>query len=125
MERNLRLFLDDNAERAAVAYQRMTEDARDHTIWIQTAIDTIYALDEHKDKLMRVSLEHDLGGRAYVHPEREDSGMEVVRWLEKQDVEDFEGCKFIIHSHNEISGPKMYKRLKQAGYDVELRPFGL
>ena len=123
--RNRRLFLDDCAERAALAYERMSKDDRDNTIWTQTVSDTISALDTYRSVLTQVSLDHDLNGRTYVHSDREDCGMEVVRWLVKQKVSDFDGCIFVIHTWNEIAAPKMYNKLKNKGFKVKCQPFGM
>lgn len=123
--RTLKLFLDDCVERAARAYERMTDNDRNNTIWTQTVPDTINILDNHRSVLAQVSLDHDLNGRTYVHSDREDCGMEVVRWLQRQPVNSFDGCEFIIHTWNEIAGPEMLHKLKRKGYSVKYNPFGM
>jgi hypothetical protein len=119
------LFLDDSPERAALMYQRMTPEVRDRTIWTQTAEEAISVLKDYYLRLELVYLDHDLGGETYVHSGREDCGMEVIRFLEKQSVENYKNCSFIVHSWNISAGNKMTERLKDKGYRVQYKPFGM
>lgn len=125
------LFLDDSPERAAVAYQRMSKKERDHTIWCQTAQETIITLWDYRDVLTHVFLDHDLGGETFVNTKREDCGMEVVRYLEKLHREKYDEFKkltnthFIVHTWNISAGEKMKKRLETIGLKVEFKPFGM
>jgi hypothetical protein len=123
------LFLDDDPHRAALAYQRMSETDRTETIWCQTAEEAIVTLNDYKSVLKKVMLDHDLGGEQYVNIKREDCGMEVVRWLERNSQNDkefqpFTEIEFIIHSHNPYAGPKMAERLQKLGLNTKLQPFG-
>ena len=122
------LFLDDDPNRAALAYQRMNEEDRNNTIWCQTAEEAIYTLKDYKEVLTQVYLDHDLGGQTYVHSAREDCGMEVIRFIEKLSAEDlayFNGTKFVVHTWNESAGPKMVERLHKLGLGAEYKPFGM
>lgn len=125
MSDKILVFLDDSPEIAATHCQRLTETDRARTFWVQTVDETIGMLKDYRDRLEVVSLDHDLCGEAYVHSGREDCGMEVVRWLERQfDPVDYDHVKFIVHSHNENSGPRMVERLRKAGYHAYYSPFG-
>ena len=68
-----------------------------------------------------VFLDHDLGGEIYVESERDDCGMEVVRWIvaNKPKI-----GKIIVHTHNTKAGNAMEEALLNAGYDVEYKKFG-
>lgn len=125
MERDVVLFLDDDPARAALAYQRMSEKFRDNTFWTTTVEETIHILKDYSQRLFSVHLDHDLGGKQFVHSSREDCGMEVVRWLEKQDPKKYDGCVFVIHTWNIEAGIKMAERLLDVGYKVQRVPFGL
>lgn len=125
------LFLDDDPKRAALAYHRMKPEDRANTIWCQTAEETIITLKDYKYVLTKVLLDHDLGDEEFFsNIRREDCGMEVVRFLEKEakdkySFEPYKKMKFIIHTWNAYAGPKMVERLKAIGLDVEYKPFGL
>jgi len=126
MVRDSILFLDDSNERAALAYQRMTPEDANQTIWCKTAAECISVLKDYADRLKRVYLDHDLGGAEDVpmHSGNDLSGMEVVRYLENIDFKLFDGCKFIIHSYNTYAAKRMFERLDLIGYDVICQPFG-
>jgi hypothetical protein len=123
------LFLDDDPNRAALAYQRMTPEDQQHTIWCKTAEETIVTLKDYRHRLKKVMLDHDLGGETYVNVKREDCGMEVVRWLEREArneaaFQPFFRVEFIIHSWNTYAGPKMVERMKKLGLRATYTPFG-
>ncbi len=125
------IFLDDMAERAAIAYERMTEERRNRVIWCRTVEEAVTSIWDYRDDLTEVMLEHDLDEKQYVHSDREDCGMEVVRFLEKkvkQEPDEFEKLKktkFIVHTWNEFAGPVMTRRLGKLGLSVDRIPFGL
>ena len=125
------LFLDDVAQRAVMAYNRMSVIDREHTIWCTTAAETIQTVWDYRDNLTKVSLDHDLGGQQYMNTKREDSGMEVIRFLEKKarkEPEEFkklEGTLFIIHSWNLHAAPIMQDRLSKLGLNSVWIPFGM
>ena len=81
-------------------------------------------LKNYRERLDIVALDHDLGGEQFVHTAREDCGMEVVRWLEKQDVALYSHARFVIHTWNIPAGIKMTQRLQAKGYRVIRHPFG-
>lgn len=124
MEDLINIFLDDDQNRAALLHQRMPAKELQRTFWVKNVEETLDLLINYRERLQYVSLDHDLGGESYVHPGREDCGMEVVRWLERQDPKQYDHVAFIIHSHNEHSGKKMAVRLIMAGYRVLYAPFG-
>jgi len=128
MGRDAILFLDDSPERAALAYQRMTPEDANHTIWCKSAEEAISVLKDYATRLKKVYLDHDLGGEGEevpMHSGNENSGMEVVRYLEKIEPATFYGCLFIVHSYNSFAGPRMSERLTHAGYSSKYEPFGL
>jgi hypothetical protein len=118
------LFLDDDPNRAALAYQRWPEKRRSHTIWCTTAAEAISVLKDYD--LTEAHLDHDLGGESFVDTRREDCGMEVVRWLEHvEDLKKYETCRFICHSWNIPAGRRMVERLQALGLKAEHIPFGM
>ena len=125
------LFLDDNPQRAVLAYNRMPEGDRSDTIWCTTAEETIITLWDYRDQLSRVHLDHDLGGQQYVNTKRDDCGMEVVRYLEKisrtkpDEFSKLKDTEFIVHTWNAHAGPIMVDRLKKLGLTVRYVPFGM
>ena len=123
-ERDLVLFMDDDPNRAVLAYQRMPEDELPATVWTRTAAETIDVLKDYAGRLKKIYLDHDLEGQIYQSSKSEFSGMEVVRFMEKQDSNRFSGCHIVIHSHNEYAANRMVERLVKAGYSVEYIPFG-
>lgn len=119
------LFLDDDSHHAAIMYQRMSPKDRNRTIWATTVAEAISILSDYTSRLDRVWLDHDLGGKQYVHSGREDCGMEVIRWLEKQSPLNYSECHFIMHSWNLPAAKRMAQRLNRIGYSVTQVPFGM
>jgi len=123
------LFLDDDPCRAALAYQRFKPTDREKTIWCSTVEEAICTLKDYKDLITFVSLGHDFGGKKYVHPAREDSGTEIVRFLEKLyksgELGGLKNAYFRVHSWNIDAGNNMYKRLKGIKLKTDFVPFGL
>jgi len=119
------VFLDDDPARAATAFQRMNDHDRQRTFWVSTVPETLDMLENYRERLDLVSLDHDLGGNTYVNAARDDCGTEVVRWLEKRNPEHYAHVRFIIHSWNIKAAEKMTIRLYEAGYRVIMCPFGL
>lgn len=118
------LFLDARPERAAIMYQRMSSEDQSRTFWTSTVPDALTVLQDYRDRIDCFYLEYALEGDDYVHPSREDCGMEVVRWLEKQDSTKY-SCRIIVHTWNIRAGVKMATRLLAAGYDAGHVPFGM
>jgi hypothetical protein len=122
------LFLDNDPKRAVLAYQRMTEDEKNKTIWCKTAKEATDTFEQEYE-FEKVMLEHDLGEQQYANTRSESSGMEVVRFLEHfRKTPKFEKLlrtEFIIHTWNEHAGPIMAERLRKLGLRVTLTPFGM
>lgn len=119
------LFLDDDPKRAALAHQRWSDERRSNTVWCRTAQEAISTLQSFD--LEEVHLDHDLEGPFYLDSRHHNSGMEVVRWLEKNAQGDHKWDKtyFIVHSHNVRAGVQMVDRLSDLGLNVNYIPFGL
>jgi hypothetical protein len=118
------LFLDARPERAAILYQRMNSEDQSRTFWTSTVDGAICVLRDYKDRVDLFYLEYAMEGDDFIHPSREDCGLEVVRWLEKQDPTEYI-CKIIVTTWNMKMGKKMATRLLVAGYTVEYIPFGM
>ncbi len=118
------VWLDDDPNRAALQFQRMSKKDQERTFWVQTVEETLDMLENYRERLDIVSLDHDLGGEQLVHTGREDCGMEVIRWLEKQDAKKYSHVRFIVHSWNIPAAIKMTERLRAKGYRVIRQPFG-
>ena len=112
-----RLFLDDDPARAEVFLARFPD-----ADWVQTVPECVAKLAEAWDE---VHLDHDLGGEHYVDEARDDCGMEVVRWLGREFRDYLRSARFTVHSHNELAAFVMVLRLREAGFRVEARPFGV
>lgn len=97
-------------------------------MWVETAANAIEILQGYAEDLEEVYLDHDLGGEHYVDSRREDTGMEVVRYLERVsevELKKFETTKFTIHSWNTYAGRQMTERLQKLGLDAVYKPFGM
>ena len=113
----LRLFLDDDPARAEAFFDKFP-DAH----WVQTAMECI---NELKEKTWdEIHLDHDLEGEWFVDSDRNDCGMEVVRWLTAEPRTHLMAAKFIVHSHNQNAAMGMVSQLGLAGYYVIEQPFG-
>jgi hypothetical protein len=112
-----RLFLDDDPDRAS-AFLEAHPDA----VWVQTVPECVEKLAESWDE---VHLDHDLGGEHFVQVDRDDCGMEVVRWLILAPRKHLRRTRFTIHSHNIAAAFEMAMRLQAVGFWVEARPFGV
>jgi hypothetical protein len=110
------LFLDDDHKRA-----RIFLAVNPQAIWVETVPDCLAKLEETWDE---VHLDHDLGGEQYVLHDRDDCGMEVVRWLSLAPRPHLKLTKFVVHSHNPNGATMMGMQLMVNGYNVEVRPFG-
>lgn len=127
---NIILFLDDQPERAARACGRMRPEDQAKTIWCKTAQEAIDTIRDYYDRIEKMSLDHDLGGPdVEMSPRSPNSGMEVVRYIEKHDtmiktmVEN--GCSVVIHSWNGYCAGVMQERLQRLGFKVIRQPFGM
>jgi hypothetical protein len=111
------LFLDDDPVRAEIFLAENPE-----AVWVQTARECLERLAEPWDE---VYLDHDLGGEVFVDLNREDCGMEVVRWLCLEPRPHLRQTQFVVHSHNINAACAMVIHLDVAGYRVDGRPFGV
>jgi len=118
------LFLDNDVNRAAIAYQRATEERRENTIWCNTAQGAIRTFQEFE--ISEAHLEHDLEGPQHLDSRYHNSGMEVVRWLIRSSASDprLSKIRYIVHSHNVRAAVRMVERLGEAGLDAHYIPFG-
>lgn len=117
------LFLDDCPNRAAVEYQRSSKERRENTIWCRTAQEAIDVLRDYE--LEEVNMDHDLNGEYFTDLRSANSGMEVVRWLEKNiAVRNWDKTAFIIHSHNQAAAYFMVRKMRMLGLNVKYVPFG-
>jgi hypothetical protein len=125
------LFLDPDPKRAALAYQRMNEEDQSNTIWCKTFEEGQTTLWNYRDELTEVHMEHDLSGTPYMNTRSEESGMELVRYLERLSIHHddvfgaYKKMEFTIHTWNDHAGPIMVERLRKIGLKVELKPFGM
>jgi hypothetical protein len=124
------LFLDPSPQRAVLAFNRMTPEDSSKTIWCKTVLEAQTTLWNYRGELTRVHLEHDLGEQPYMNTASEESGMELVRYLERlakhYSLEFSElKAKFIVHTWNEHAGPIMVERLRNIGLGVLYKPFGM
>jgi hypothetical protein len=110
------LFLDDDPMRA-IAFHGLHPRA----VWVQTAAACIARLEEEWDE---VHLDHDLGGEHFVDYQRDDCGMEVVRWICGAPRPHLRATRFTVHSHNPTGAIMMVATMQSNGYLVEHRPFG-
>lgn len=110
------LALEDKEDRGATILSTFP-----NVLWVRTARDCINELKTKPYDI--VTLDHDLNQEVFVDSNREDCGMEVVRWLVKQRMQ--KQIRVVVHSHNLPVSEKMVSALKTAGYLVEYEPFGL
>lgn len=122
MDSKVILFLDDSPERAALQYNRWTKEKRERTIWATTAQEAIDVLKNYD--LEEAHLDHDLGGSQFQDSRSDNSGMEVVRWIEHNLEPKHKIIKFVVHSWNLAAGARMTERLRALGLDVHQVPFG-
>lgn len=110
------LFLDDDPLRADVFLADCP-----HAVWVQTAADCIEKFAEPWDE---IHLDHDLGGQQFVDHNRDDCGMEVVRWICLEPRPHLRNSRFTVHSHNAGAATLMAMQLMANGFHVDVRPFG-
>lgn len=107
------LFLDDDPERQ--------KKFRSNCPWSTIVSTTIEAIDKLRQEQFRVvCLDHDLGGEIMVDSDREDTGMEVVRWIvnNKPAID-----LIIVHSLNYNGAICMESALNHHKYKVIRIPF--
>lgn len=122
------LFLDNMPERAAKFCERMSPEDQRRAIWCKTAEEAIITIRDYHDSLNLMFLDHDLGieDQNFKSPE---SGMEVVRYLEKNKLISKSllnnNCKIVVHSWNIPAAKIMVERLREIGFSTMHRPFGM
>jgi hypothetical protein len=122
------LFLDDAAERAAKFCERMNTNDQRRTIWCKSAEEAIITIRDYHDSLTLMFLDHDLGveEQNFKSPE---SGMEVVRYLEKNLLVTKSllnnKCRVVVHSWNSPAAKIMVERLTELGFSTIHKPFGM
>lgn len=107
------LFLDDDLNR-----QKRFQSEVPHADIVSTAEQAIEQLMDNSYSF--VFLDHDLGGEVFVNSEREDCGMEVVRWI--VDNSPIIG-RIICHSLNPAARMEMVAKLRDVGYETHDLPF--
>jgi hypothetical protein len=123
-EDSIIVFVEGDPQRAALQFQRMTQKDQNRTFWVSTVPEAIDMLKNYRERIDIFSTGYNLNGEEYNHPSREDCGLEIVRWLEKQSSSDYSHVRFIVHTWDR-AGDKMVKRLRDHGYHVNYVKFGL
>ncbi len=90
-------------------------------MWVKSVAECLPRLIETWEE---IHLDHDLEGQTLVDPKREDSGMEVIRWLCKEPRPHLRQTRFFVHTHNFVAGLLMVLQMHDSGYTAEFRPFG-
>jgi len=114
------LFLDDDESRTK-AFRRWVPRART-AVDVKGIIELIEQSVKDGETIKHLFLDHDLGGETYVESGREDCGMEVVRYLCKNNLI-HHIVETIVHSHNEPAANDMLFSLWDAGYRAKRIPF--
>jgi hypothetical protein len=109
------LFLDDDPWRI-----RWLRSQAPSATCCETAQEMIAALSEVQGSIERLFLDHDLDGETYVDSDKPNTGMEVVRWLERHPKEI---RTVVVHSLNATAAQMMIERLRRAGYRAVHVPF--
>jgi hypothetical protein len=122
-EDSIIVFVEGDPTRAALQFQRMTPKDQNRTVWVNKVSEAIDYLKNYRERLDIVSMGYNLNDEEYNHPSREDCGLEIVRWLEKQPSSAYSHVRFIVHSWDQ-QGVRMTNRLRACGYSVILKPFG-
>ena len=110
------IFLDDSLNRWRSFRSKIP--SADH---VETVAECVAAIQKEAD-IDWLFLDHDLGGETWVDSNREDCGMEVVRYLCANDCTS-RIKNIVVHSQNESAAKEMYLKLKDAKYNTQLVPF--
>lgn len=116
------LFLDDSMDRTNRFLSKNPE-----AVCVATAAQCIDVLDEYclAGGMIALHLDHDLGGETFVNSDREDCGMEVVRYIIANLAPDCFTSSVIIHSWNIPAAKRMMHCLWDSGFNATCRPFGM
>jgi ActR/RegA family two-component response regulator len=109
------LFLDDDKRRIFEFLSFMPMAVRT----CETAEECIALLK--KETWDYIFLDHDLGGEVHVDSGREDCGMEVVRFMVKNNIKPKE--KVFVHTMNKPASQLMVGALQDMGINVQWTPF--
>jgi predicted regulator of Ras-like GTPase activity (Roadblock/LC7/MglB family) len=104
------LFLDDDSNRIKQFRSQVPS-----ATFCRTAQEMISALSKAEGVIDWLFLDHDLGGEVFVDSSLPNTGMEVVRWLERNRKEI---VTVVVHSHNPAAARLMTDRLRATGYNV-------
>lgn len=122
MHKEIILFLDDDGNRTKTFVSRVPSALTHSTA--DSICQGIAAAKEAGEKVKYLFLDHDLGGEIYVDSNREDCGMEVVRFLAKNVAEYITVIDtIIVHSHNQPAAERMVYNLREYGYNTYYVPF--
>ena len=109
------LFLDDDRSRVKTFLDNYPD-----AVCVYTAEECIEQLQHQWNT---VYLDHDLSGECFVDSARNDTGMEVVRYITSNSLIHLRDTEFIIHSLNMKAADLMVNELTQAGYRCSYTPF--
>lgn len=109
------IFLDDDENRCNLVRKKLPGMVK----YAHTAQDCIKRIQE-MEEISILFLDHDLGGEVYVDTDREDCGMEVVRWIENNNPLI---RNIVVHSMNKPAADEMVQRLQDASYNASYVPF--
>ena len=113
------LFLDDSQQRVNAALDHFAEEdiVIAQSSWV--AIEYLRLAEEPWDLVM---LDHDLGNHVFQNSLEVNTGMEVVRYIERirPAIK-----KIVVHSWNPGAAKEMVQRLLKIGYPTTYEPFGV
>ncbi len=90
-------------------------------VWVKSVAECLPRMVEEWEE---IHLDHDLEGETLVDMNRQDSGMEIIRWLCKEPRPHLKQTRFFVHTHNFVAGLLMVLEMREGGYLAEMRPFG-
>lgn len=109
------LFVDDRSKRIHYAFDVL---GKKYDVIIAANVPEALRLMSRHD-FDYISLDHDLDGFDYNDPDRQDTGMEIVRYIEKTGwPPDKKKPVFIIHSSNSLAAHMMDVALIELGFDT-------
>lgn len=108
------LFLDDSSERTKTFSSKVP--------YAKTFLSALQIINElaKGEKNDIVFLDHDLGEQQFQNSDEENCGMEVVRWMVKNNLT---VKNIIVHSLNFNAAMEMVNKLKNAGYKARYVSF--
>lgn len=110
------------------------EDDKHRTRWFKRTWPTAIIYDNAKEFInyleeikntedsITIFLDHDLGNETYVDSNKQNTGMEIVRWFEQnKHIDNID--HIFIHSLNTYAAKEMHQRLEKLKYVSRLSPF--